>query len=183
MSKETIFIGVINLLFFYFLWFWGYRIYFTHSFRHYLFGVRDELFDFAAKGNIDFNNKAFLRQWNEINAMIQRANDTFVLFFSSLFISYKNKNFNEDYLKLIEKEQDSLTDAQKEFLMQIREKQLNLFVGYLLKSSFAFLFIAIIVSFVVIIKQKTTKRSNLKTNITNKVEPYFEIYNELATIN
>lgn len=181
MNKETLLLALINILIFYFLWFWGYRQYFTHSFRHELFSLRDKLFAFAAEGNISFKNKAFLKRWQEINSMIRHANDTHIFLFTSLALTYKNRKMVEEYNEILNREYSNLQENQRSFLESIRKEQMKLFLYYLIKSSFVLLFLGFASIIYIIIREKIINRKKIKQKIANEFEPYFEAYNEIAT--
>jgi hypothetical protein len=75
---------VLGLVALYLLWHYGFRPYLLDKFRAELFELRDDLFDHAAEGNVDFDdpNYGALREW--FNASIRMAHrfgpiDTFIL--------------------------------------------------------------------------------------------------------
>lgn len=75
---------VLGLVALYLLWHYGFRPYLLDKFRAEMFELRDELFDHAAEGNVDFGdpNYGAVREW--FNASIRMAHrfepiDTFIL--------------------------------------------------------------------------------------------------------
>lgn len=78
----------ISLLGIYGIVFWLYRDYRIDSFRQSMFSIRDELFDFAANGNIDFDHPAYTQLRELINGYIRFGHRVRILplflFYSSL---------------------------------------------------------------------------------------------------
>ena len=64
---------LLGVLILFLIWHFGVRPYLLERFRSDLFDLRDELFDYAADGNIDFEDSRYgtLRMW--LNALIRMA--------------------------------------------------------------------------------------------------------------
>lgn len=82
-------IALISLVFVIFWYFWLYQDYRIDSVRQRLFAIRDDLFDYAASGKIDFNAPAY-RQLREIlNVRIRYAHklNAWMLIAFGIFLS------------------------------------------------------------------------------------------------
>ena len=63
--------STISLFGILYLLLWRYRAYRVDLFRHKMFKLRDELFDDAADGNIDFNSPAYQLLRTTMNGFIR----------------------------------------------------------------------------------------------------------------
>lgn len=149
MSNETYFIGIINFLIFYILWFFLIKEYLVDSQRHKLFVLRDKLFYYAIEKNISFDNPAYTIRWEELNALIRLSHESHLIFFATLFLSErKYKNEIIEFVKAREKAYKGLSSNDKLFFVENQEEQESLFYSYLVKSSLGFMLIAFIVGVV-----------------------------------
>ena len=75
----TVVTTTISLFGIYGIVFWLYRDYRIDTFRQSMFSIRDELFDFAANGNIDFNHPAYTQLRELINGYIRFGHQVRIL--------------------------------------------------------------------------------------------------------
>lgn len=67
--------SLISILGIFYIFMWRYRPLIMDSFRQDIFGLRDELFDFAADGNIEFGHRAYGLLRTTMNGYIRFAHD------------------------------------------------------------------------------------------------------------
>lgn len=93
---------VVGLFALWFLYFFCWREYRIDSFRQHLFGVRDDIFDFAASGGIAFDDPAYTTLRDLSNALIRFAHKlTFtralvILLFGKLTTTDRMKDWKRD---------------------------------------------------------------------------------------
>lgn len=181
---ETLLIATVNISVFYFLWFFGYRKYFIHSFRHELFCTRDELFGYAKAGSIAWDNPAFLDRWIELNSMIKLASHTHTLLFSALMLKKRNANKTRVWFQARAENLNALTAEQREFLENNYDKQVSLFGGYLVKSSFILMVITVFyvsgLAVLIFAKERMDRRQKIKLEIMKEFDEVYSNYYEAS---
>src|SRR5947209_7747433 len=71
MTVIDILFSLVALLGIIYLFFWRFKQYRIDKFRQNIFGIRDNLFDYAAAGNITFSHPAYLTLRNMMNGYIR----------------------------------------------------------------------------------------------------------------
>lgn len=177
--ESVIIVGSINLLLGYVLWFFFFRTYFIDSYRHELFRLRNELFDYAFKNEISFDHLAFRDRWDEINGMIRHAHVTYPMLISTLFSLNKEKDKYKLYRKHREQNLSSLDNQYVTYFNNNRNEEFNLFFSYIVKSSIIFLlfsFIFALIFFAIAYIYNFNKRKKLRNKIKSQAEPLFDNY-------
>ena len=181
---ETLFIYqllLLSVLFLYFLWTYGIKKNLLDSYRQNLFELRDKLFDFAVKGNVEFNDKAYRAVRKRLNLMIRfahRLNTIDLLLSGYLVRKYPSiKNNNKEFLEAIS---DIKKLEVKNIITDILEEANKLSVIYFVKANiFSFWFAGIVIGIDAMIKgkKKSLKISRRKphSNFTNSMKPLWVV--------
>lgn len=122
----TILSSLISLFGLTYLIFWRYRLLITDSFRQSLFELRDELFDFAAAGNIPFDDPAYGMLRKLINGYMRFAHQATIWHALMLALTLtkedkaflNNLSFDKDWSKALAK----LTPEVRQELVCVRSK-------------------------------------------------------------
>jgi hypothetical protein len=139
MNKEllTVLSSLLSLAGLVYLYFWIYRGFIVDSFRQDLFHLRDEVFDYAADGNISFDHDNYGMLRSTINGYIQHAHrmtlwHALVL---NLFIRDKEmsgfKGFDERWSRI----QRNLTPESKEAMNAFRKRMDDIVFRYVMLSA------------------------------------------------
>lgn len=128
------------------LFFWLYRQMRLDVFRQKLFALRDELFDVAADGKIDFRHPAYGMLRSTINGTIRfghRLNLPFAIYLSIRGVSRKNKDLDSFSARLAAASA-SLTPDQKKLICDYRQRLNIMMVEHVILASPALLVSVII---------------------------------------
>lgn len=183
--ETVLFVGAINFVMAYVLWFYFFRTYFIDSHRHELFNLRNRLFNYAFENNISFENSAFKDRWNEINGMIQLAHISHSMFIASLFLD-KERSKKDFYLRVRAENMKHLEERHQKFIEANRKEQFDQFFSYLIKSSLVFLVLSLffaIIFFVIAYIYFINNRNKFRKQIRDHVEPIYENYTFAALKN
>jgi hypothetical protein len=121
----TILTSLLSILGLVYLFFWRYKALCTDSFRQKLFELRDELFDYAADGNISFDHPAYGTLRKTINGYIRFAHKTTAwhgLIFAVFFWTQDRKQMMESYEGNWNKGLASLTPEAKQRMQSLRRR-------------------------------------------------------------
>lgn len=180
--EEIIVVTVMGGLIIY-LWFFLFREYFIAAFRHQLFVLRGELFDFAQKNNISFDNPVFLIKWNEINNMIRFAHESHLMFVTAIFTSHKRRLQIGEFLAHKEEQMRILPEQQQKFISNIENRQFKIFISYLIKSSIVLLSFTIVIGvlvFVVSIFKWLIDQTNILRPLKSTINGFYDDYSSFA---
>ncbi len=183
MTNETIIISVINIIIFVVLWFYFIREYFVDSTRHELFVLRDQLFEYALKNNIPFDNPAFKLRWEEMNALIRLTHESHLIFLSSILFARKKKKEIIKFVKERNEILESLAPKHREYFERNKAQELSLFFSYIIKSSLILLIITVIGVFLlsfIMFAFWLLERVNLYPRIKDKVLDTYNDYQYVA---
>ena len=139
MSELTTFLAsLISVAFILFLLLWRYRAYRTDAFRQIMFQLRDELFDEARKGTINFDDDAYVMLRNAINGFIRFGHKLNLVQVILLHITLKDSYVSEPFSERLEK---SCTDEQKEIIISYYTRLNDHLIEHLILSSYILLLI------------------------------------------
>lgn len=127
---------LLGLLLFMSIWHFGVRPYLLDRFRSELFDLRDELFDYAAEGNIPFDDPVYgaLRDW--LNVLIRMAHR--ITFLDTIVITQLSKedvSVSESVERKLECLGDIMTGEKGETLQNFAFRSFVLSGKYLLLRS------------------------------------------------
>lgn len=126
------------------LWFYFVKEYRVDAFRERLFSVRDRLFDFAASGQVSFDDPAYSELRALINGMLRFAHR---VSFLTLLTSVRNPSSGSEVSNPYQHWKDSLVDLApetKEHLEQIHSQLFSAYMKQLVEGSIVLLPIATI---------------------------------------
>jgi hypothetical protein len=126
------------------LWFYFVKEYRVAAFRERLFSVRDQLFDFAANGQVSFDDPAYLELRALINGMLQFAHR---VSFLTLLSSARSPSSIPESSNPYQRWKDSLIDLPpetKERLEQIHNQLVSAYMKQLVEGSIILFPIAMI---------------------------------------
>lgn len=153
MTPENILLGLVNIILFFYLWFFLFREYFVDSQRHYLFALREQLFNYVVENNLTFDIPAVKNRWEEINASIRFTHESHLILLASLF-SFKKLEGQVKEIRLKRNETEKeLDEGIKDFLQKNREEEFKLYISYILKSSLIILLFAFVIALIVAISE------------------------------
>lgn len=169
---------IAALWIFYFWIYWKYRIDKT---RQELFAIRDELFDFAATGNISFQHPAYFLLRKLMNGMIQFTHKIDFITTIALLYTHKNTpprlNFYSEFNKAVLSIESEKTKKELQRLLYQMHKVVIL---HLLKSSCFSVGILLLIMVVIVLFEEGWK--NLKSSIAAKFPGITQIDNEAAML-
>ncbi len=108
------------------------------GFRQEMFAIRDELFDYAADGNIAFDHPAYMLLRKQMNGLIRYGHQLTVFRFSMTVISHKvaGRPANTQWLHEWQKAIDSIEDERvRKGLGDFHDRAMGLAFGRLLAGS------------------------------------------------
>ena len=155
-EKVNVLLSMAGLLALWALWSFGLRPALIDSFRQQIFTIRDEMFDYAAEGNIDFNHPAYGTIRTLMNGHIRfahRIDSALILIFMVYFV-FKSKEVNKqkkELQKRIESQMSSLPKEQKEKLSDYMERTHFELGKYVLYASPIFMILALVVGLLALI--------------------------------
>lgn len=118
-SVSTILLSIVSLMGLVVLYFWLYRDYRLDLFRDQLFALRDELFDLAASGKIDFDSKAYGMLRTTLNGFIRFSHRFGVTTVAWAASNLTEKRLNEAGVVSFH---DSWEEAKAELAPDVREQ-------------------------------------------------------------
>lgn len=132
-----------------YLAFWGFRELRMDEFRQNVFRLRDELFDFAADGNIAFDHPAYKMLRSMMNGYIRFSHRGSLLHFVGLTLStyFTNRSYfvSRSFDMELKEATASLDDETKAKLEEFREKTSLQLFQYLFLSSYTKMTIALLI--------------------------------------
>lgn len=142
-----------------YLYFFAYKQYVVDSTRHSLFTLRDELFDYAAKGNISFDNEAYKTTRRMINGVIRFTHDISLSNWATLalFANKDAKEYQEQFRLNFNKSIESLNTEQQEKIKEALFTAHLLIIKHLLKTS-----LLLIIPILILLFLNTTIKSLAK---------------------
>ncbi len=103
------------------VWSWGLKPSLLNGFRQSIFAIRDEMFDYAADGGIDFNHPAYGTLRTIMNGYLRFAHripDLSFIVFVLLFERKKSKGIHQNFMEKLEGEMRTLDWETKEKMSQ-----------------------------------------------------------------
>lgn len=140
MNNENVYVALsslISLLGICYLLFWRYRKYSVDKFRQDFFILRDELFDYAAEGNISFNHTAYLMLRRTMNGFIRFGHRISLWQCLYLFISTSKEEMNSamEFDKTFRAATEQLDDSVQKRLHQFRDRMEATAMRHIITSS------------------------------------------------
>jgi len=139
MNEITVSISsVFSILLLIVLVFWLFRDYSIDSFRQKIFRLRDGLFDEALKGNISFDDPAYVMMRRSFNGFIRFAHKMSLMevIIFMIFSSRKDKDeLNKGFIERLESNTSHLTEEQKEMIDGYFKRMNMYMVEYLVLTS------------------------------------------------
>ncbi len=161
-SYATYFRSTAALLVLWLLWYYGFMDLLVEDFRQRLFRIRDKLFDYAAQGNISFDDPAYTHLRSMLNSMLRFAHK--VTFCRALLAyTYNVIRPSDQAAKEIERMLEpirSLPSEKKLILLKFHAELLFAMFMYVLKRSPALWLIA--GALIVCIAVRTIARGTLR---------------------
>lgn len=115
------------------------------KFRQDMFTLRDELFDRAATGQLDFNHPIYGMLRRTMNGSIQYAHRMSLFdFLVRMVFVYDDETIGKAYNKRFEEAQETLNDMQRKLVIDIRTRMNFILLDHLIFKS-VFLLVTIIV--------------------------------------
>lgn len=139
--------SLFSLLFGVVIIFWLYRQLVLDIFRQKMFALRDELFDEAAQGGLDFSHPAYGMLRGTMNGLIRfghRMNMPFAIFLTVQSSRIGGKLQSEPFHKKLSRVSSSLAAPQRDMVKKYHKRMNFLLVEYLVFSSPVFLFSVIL---------------------------------------
>lgn len=136
-EKAYVLLSIAGLLILWALWSFGLRPALIDRFRQRVFEVRDDMFDYAAAGNLPFDHPAYGTIRTLMNGYIRfahRIDFSLILIFGAYFIFKKDevRKRQREFQRRIESELSSLPEEQKEKLSAYMEKTQSELVNHIL---------------------------------------------------
>ena len=167
-------ISLISIVFILFLLLWRYRDYRTDAFRQIMFQLRDELFDEARKGMINFDDDAYVMLRSAINGFIRFGHKLNLMQVMLLHITLKENYVSESFSERLKK---NCTDEQKEIIISYYTRMNDHIIEHLILSSYILLLIMSITFMLVIpilpllaAKKQIEKLANYFISLIDKLD-------------
>lgn len=112
-----------------------FRAFFVDSLREQLFAIREELFDFAAEGNLDFANPSYGRLRLILNSLIRFADHLSGTRLILLLLASRFWPLPESHAKSWELTLEALAPEQRERLKDIHGRAMQAVTAHLMKVS------------------------------------------------
>ena len=167
-------ISLISIMFILFLLLWRYRDYRTDAFRQIMFQLRDELFDEARKGTINFDDDAYVMLRSAINGFIRFGHKLNLMQVMLLHITLKENYVSEPFSERLKK---NCTDEQKEIIISYYTRMNDHIIEHLILSSYILLLIMSITFMLVIpilpllaAKKQIEKLANYFISLIDKLD-------------
>jgi hypothetical protein len=143
----------------------------TDIFRQQMFSIRDELFDFALDGNIDFQHPAYYLLRNSMNGFIRYAHR---LTFFQLLITVVRWKLTEDVQALTWHSKwvaavDSLPEGTRDALRKFHDRSMDAVATHIILGSVALLSLLTIAVIHVIVKGTWTSLRSVFRDAAEKV--------------
>lgn len=162
--QVVILTSLISLAGIWILYFWLYISYRVDSFRDELFSLRDELFDIARDGHIDYNHAAYGMLRSHINTAVKKGHKvSFTHFLVSKIFSYNDKAkaaYMESYNERWESAIDELDIETRNKLLEIRRRVITAILFQLVLTS-SFLFFTTLSFIIILIFKKMGENTYL----------------------
>ena len=148
--------SLVSIAFILFLFLWCYRDYRTDVFRQIMFKLRDELFDEARKGTINFDDDAYVMLRSAINGFIRFGHKFNLMQVILLYVTLKTENYiSEPFSERLKK---NCTDEQEKIIIAYYMRMNFHIIKHLILSSYVLLLITLmlvipILSLLVVEKQ------------------------------
>ena len=139
-----IIIGIL-IAFLYFIFDNFYKEYYLDRTREELFKIRDQLFNYASEGKIDFNEKAYGITRLQLNGMIRFIHEINIIRLIIMKITYSLYRKNDkSYIKYVSECKnaiENLSDDQKRIILSATEEMHKRIIWYIFHSSLIMWFI------------------------------------------
>lgn len=140
-GPDTLIIIFLGLATFFVAWWWFFvsrSNYLLDLTRQDLFNIRDELFNAAIRGEINFDNEAYKMMRTTLNGMIRFTEDISILHLSSIVLAHKyifKGRRQEDYENRYRIAMRDLPESQKLLITKISTTAHFIIVRYVIKNS------------------------------------------------
>lgn len=126
-EKVNVLLSIAGLLLIWAIWSFGLRPALIETFRQRVFEIRDEMFDYAAAGNVDFNHPAYGTIRTLMNGYIRFAHriDPALILVSVFYFIFKRgevRKAQREFKERIESQLSTLPKEQREKLSGYMEK-------------------------------------------------------------
>ena len=135
----TFLASLMSIVFILFLLLWRFRAYRTDAFRQIMFQLRDELFDEARKGTINFDDDAYIMLRSAINNFIRFGHKLNLIQVILLHITLKAENYTSE--PFLEKLKKNCADEQEEIIISYYMRMNDHIIEHLILSSYILLLI------------------------------------------
>ena len=154
--------SLAGLWVFYFWIYWQYRIDKT---RQELFAIRDELFDYAADGNISFNHSAYGLLRITMNGMVRFTHKINLLGLVAISLSFYSSRVPGNFRQKFEEEVNTIESMEARKKLKEFHLRMNMvIVDHLIKSSVPLMAMTVLIVTIIVIQQGW---KNLKAALTN----------------
>ena len=173
MNELTTFLAsLISIAFLLFLLLWRFRDYRTDAFRQTMFQLRDELFDEARKGTINFDDDAYVMLRSAINGFIRFGHRLNLIQVILLHITLKKENhISEPFSERLKK---NCTAEQEEIIIAYYMRMNFHIIEHLILSSYFLLLIgfmlAIPMLYLLAVKKQIEKLGNYFSSLLDKLD-------------
>lgn len=137
----TVLISLLSIVFLVILLFWLYQDYRANAFRQKMLKLRDNLFDEARCGKIDFNDNSYKMLRDAINGFItfgHRLNLIEILVFN--IVLKKETSAGKTFSEKLQKNLDGYSHQQRKIIMRYYIKMNFYIIEHMFLSSFILLF-------------------------------------------
>lgn len=169
-EKAYVVLSIVGLLLLWALWSFGLRPALIDMFRQRVFEIRDEMFDYAAEGNIDFNHPAYGTIRTLMNGYIRFAHRIDISLFIVLIVYFI---FKKDALRKQQKEFQERIESQLSSLPEKQRGKMNAYLQrtqvemekYVLYGSPLFTAVVLLLSFVIGIVVLLVKKLSIREQV------------------
>ena len=131
---------LLAIIVFWFAYYWLYRDYALDSFRQKMFAVRDDLFDFAAEGNISFDHPAYTILRTTMNGYVRFGHRLRLLDVLLFWMLVPNKIIKkiekQSFKKQYEESIKDLDENTRKHIEHYRLKMTSIVISYSSRTSF-----------------------------------------------
>lgn len=164
-------------------YFWFYQRYTVDNTRQELFAIRDEMFDFAAAGNISFDHPAYIMLRRTMNGMIRFSHKLNLITLIAILVVERKNNGGREFQKQLASTLSDIEPSIKEKMYCYHYSMNTITIKHFIKNSLililALIFIGIVIAF---LKGMGKGMGNLKGIIITNFPGISSIDNEAALI-
>ena len=173
-EKVNVLLSIAGLLLIWAIWSFGLRPALIDTFRQRVFEIRDEMFDYAAAGNIDFNHPAYGTIRTLMNGYIRFAHriDPALILISAVYFIFKRDEVRKAQRELkerIELQLSTLPEEHREKLSGYMERTQSELGKYILYGSPLFTFAVFTVGLPVLLVARLIGKVSIRERAGNLV--------------